>query len=122
MADRTLTSHSQLLLGKAPELVRDGAPVPRCRPVVHGFCSEALAYGIDGAVGARSRQPLLRAGTASFVRKAERQLQLHDRMRFEMGHGNRQQRNRLLATVIGKNAADEILGDLRERPLCGRER
>jgi hypothetical protein len=46
--------------------------------------SEALADRIDGPVCARSRQAFLCARTASFVGKPERQLQLHDRMRFEM--------------------------------------
>jgi hypothetical protein len=46
--------------------------------------SEALADRIDGAVCARSRQAFLGARTASFVGKPKWQLQLHDRMRFEM--------------------------------------
>jgi hypothetical protein len=46
--------------------------------------SEALADRIDGLVCARSRQAFLRARTASFCGKPERQLQLHDRMRVEM--------------------------------------
>jgi hypothetical protein len=46
--------------------------------------SEALADRIDGAVCARSRQAFIGARTASFVGQPKRQLQLHDRRRFEM--------------------------------------
>jgi hypothetical protein len=46
--------------------------------------SETLADRIDGAVGARSREAILRARTASFVGKPERQLELHDRVRLEL--------------------------------------
>ena len=45
---------------------------------------EALADRVDGPVSARSRQALLCPRPASFVGKPERQLELHDRMRFEM--------------------------------------
>src|SRR5207248_6828803 len=76
--------YSQLPFSQASELVRDGAPNSRCRPIVHRVSSEALADRIDGLVCARSRQAFLGARTGSFAGKPERQLQLHDRMRFEM--------------------------------------
>jgi hypothetical protein len=44
---------------------------------------ETLADHIDGPVCARSRQPFLGARAASLVGKPKRQLQLHDRLRFE---------------------------------------
>ena len=44
--------YSQLSLCKAPELVRDGAPDPRCRPIIHRVSSEAPANRVDGLVGA----------------------------------------------------------------------
>src|SRR5262245_55979987 len=75
---------SKLSFSKASELVRDGAHNPRCCPIIHRFSSETVADRIDGAVCARSRQASLRARTASFVGKPERQFQLHDRMRFEV--------------------------------------
>jgi hypothetical protein len=75
--------------------------------------SEALPDRIDGAVCARSRQALLRARTACFVGKPERQLQLHDPRLFEMRDRDRQQRDRLLVTVIRKDAAHQVFGDLR---------
>ena len=75
---------SQLSFSKASELVRDGAPSPGCHPIIHRLSAEALADRIDGPVGARPRDALCRTGTAAFVAKPERQLQLHDRMRFEM--------------------------------------
>src|SRR5437764_15318237 len=68
--------YSQLPFSQASELVRDGAPNPRCRRVVHRVSSEALADRIDGPVCARSRQAFLCARAASFVAKAKGQLQL----------------------------------------------
>src|SRR6184192_332399 len=76
--------YSQLPFSQASELVRDGAPNSRCRPIVHRLSSEALSYCIDRSVCARSCHSRSCARTASFVGKPERQLQLHDRMRFEM--------------------------------------
>ena len=76
--------YSKLPFSKASELVRDGAPDPRCRPIIHGVSSEALADRIDGPVCARSRHALFCARTASFVGKPKRQLQLSDRIRFEI--------------------------------------
>jgi hypothetical protein len=80
----TLMEYSQLSFSQAAELVRDGAPTPRSRPIIHRLFSEALADRIDGPVCARSRHAFLGARTASFVGKPKRELQLHDRMRFEM--------------------------------------
>jgi hypothetical protein len=46
--------------------------------------SETLADCIDGPVCARSRHAISCARTPSFVGKPKRQLQLHDRVRFEI--------------------------------------
>jgi hypothetical protein len=54
---------------------------------------------------------LLRARAASFVGKPERQLQLDDRMRFEMRDRDRQQRDRPLVTVSRKDAAHQVFGN-----------
>ena len=62
------------------------------------------------------------ARTAPFDGKPERQLELHDRMRFEIRDGDRQQRNHLLVRVISKGAAHQVLGDLSERPRCRNRR
>ena len=45
--------YSQLSFSKAAELVRDGAPTPRCRPIIHRF-------GLRSACGSH-RRPGLRA-------------------------------------------------------------
>ena len=90
--------------------------------IVHRLPSETLADGIDGLVCTRSRETFSGAGTTSFVGKPERQLQLYDRMRFEMRDGDRQQRDRPLVTVIRKDAADQVLGDLSEHPRCRNRR
>lgn len=84
VAPRSLERYSQLSFSKASELIRDGAPNTRCRPIIDRVSSKALANRIDGAVCARSRHTFLRARTASFVGKPERQLQLQDRMRVEI--------------------------------------
>ncbi len=57
--------YSQLSFSKASELVRDGAPTPGCRRIIHRVSSEALADRIDGPVSTRSRQAFLGARAAS---------------------------------------------------------
>jgi hypothetical protein len=84
--------------------------------------SEARADRIDDPVRARSRQTVLRAWTASFIGKPERQLQLYDPIRFEIRDGDRQQRDRLLGRVNGKDTAHEMLGGLSESPRSSNRR
>src|SRR5262245_12760224 len=79
-----MRGRSKLSFSKTSELVGDGAPTLRCRPIIHRLFSEALADRIDGLVGARSRNALFCARTPPFIGKPKRQLQLHDRMRFEV--------------------------------------
>jgi hypothetical protein len=75
---------SQFSFSQAPELVRDGPPRPRRRATVHRTSPKPPADRIDGSVCARSRHAFLGARATSFAGKAERQLQLQDRLRVEM--------------------------------------
>jgi len=74
------------------------------------------------AVGTRSGHARVRAATASFVAKPERQLQLSDCVRFEIQDGDREQGIVLLVAVIRKDAAHQVLGDLSESPRCRNRR
>src|SRR4029079_6715169 len=115
-------SESKLLFSKASELVRDGAhDTGCCGRIVYCTGAETLPDLIDGQVGARSRQASFAARTASLVGKPERQFELHDRMVVEIRDGDRQQRDRPLARMVGKDAAHQALGDLGESP-CRRNR
>jgi hypothetical protein len=53
---------------------------------------------------------------APFIGKPKGQLQLHDRRRVEIGDGDRQQRDHPFITVLLKDAAHQVLGDLSESP------
>src|SRR5262245_21987644 len=111
--------YSKLFFSKASELVRDGAHDACCGGrIIYCSGSEALPDGVDGPVGARSRQALFTARTASLVGKPKRQLELHDRVLVEIRDGDRQQRDRPLVRMVGKDAAHQVLGDLSESPRC----
>src|SRR5262245_32629231 len=104
-------SWSQLFFGKLTESVRNGtADSQSDRPVSDRLPPEAIANGVDGAVGHQAGHASLRARAALLVCKPEREIELHMRILLEMRHGDRQKRYRPFVEVIRENREHQLLG------------
>src|SRR6185312_6414459 len=105
----------QLLFGECAKLVRHGTGESQCdRSISDRSPSEALTDLVYSAICSPARHASLAAGAACFIGKAERQVQLQVRVLLEVGDGNRQERDLVLAGMIHEQLTDEVLGNLRE--------
>src|SRR5215471_17611174 len=102
---------SELLLCKAPEVIRDGSRHAAHSCIADHLPSEASADLVHGEIGARQRETFARAGAKTIIGKLERQ--------FELQEGGTQVRRRdrhkgdcLLLGVIDQYAANQLDGNL----------
>ena len=105
-------TRSEVLFGELAKLVGDRTVMSQHhRSISDGLPTEAIADHVHGAVGGPARDPCPGAGPTLFIRQPKRELQLHVPMLLKVRHGDGQERDRLLARMVRKRRADELLGD-----------
>jgi Family of unknown function (DUF6494) len=114
---------SKVLFGELAKRVRHGAEDPQCdRSVSNRVPSEAIADGVDRAIGRRTCHTSFAARTALLIRKPERKLELQLWVLLEIRYGDRQKRDGLLIRMLREHRAHQFFCDLGKDCCCRNRR
>src|SRR4029077_5377004 len=92
---------SKVLFGELAKCVRHGAEDSQCdRSVSNRVPSEAIADGVDSAIGRAARHTSFGTRTALLIRKPERKLELQLWVLLEIRYGDRQKRDGLFIPML----------------------